>query len=51
LWQIFDEVFITEEVYNEVANNNRHKNYREKEIKEAQDISSHHTGQIKEAPT
>lgn len=35
LWEIFDEVFIPEEVYNEVAGNNKYKNYGENEIKEA----------------
>jgi Predicted nucleic acid-binding protein, contains PIN domain len=35
LWQIFNEVFIPEEVYNEVINNNRYKNFGENELKEA----------------
>ena len=37
LWQIFDDVFIPEEVYNEVVSNNKYKNYGEKELKEALD--------------
>jgi predicted nucleic acid-binding protein len=35
LWKVFDEVFIPEEVYNEVVSNNKYKNYGEHEIKEA----------------
>ncbi|MFL0195710.1 hypothetical protein ACJDU8_09070 [Clostridium sp. WILCCON 0269] len=35
LWKIFDEVFIPEEVYNEVVSNNKYSNYGEHEIKEA----------------
>jgi predicted nucleic acid-binding protein len=35
LWKVFDEVFILEEVYNEVVSNNKYKNYGEHEIKEA----------------
>lgn len=34
LWQIFDEVFIPEEVYNEVTDNNNLKNFGEYELKE-----------------
>jgi len=35
LWKIFDEVFIPEEVYNEVVSNNKYRNYGKREIKEA----------------
>lgn len=35
LWEIFDEVFIPKEVYNEIVGNDKYKNYGENELKEA----------------
>ena len=35
LWEIFDEVYISEAVYQEVVSGNRIKNYGERELREA----------------